>query len=225
MATVIVEVMPKPEILDPQGKAITQALTRLGYEGLSVRQGKRFEIEVDGELTDERFDEIIEAAGQLLANTVIEDFEVYALVAEDCVCEDGETDGCCGGKVETVLETEESGCGCGCAEVTESVTEPVAEELSEESGCGCGNGEGECQKSAEDTDESECAEDGCCKQEGSEKEGCGCGNGGCCSDEDEEVNFIALEQVVVPTEYGDVSPTEVTMEIPVVQVDETGERA
>ena len=46
MSRVVVNVMPKPEILDPQGKAVTGALKRLGFQGLSVRQGKRFEIEV-----------------------------------------------------------------------------------------------------------------------------------------------------------------------------------
>jgi len=76
MARVVVAVMPKPEILDPQGKAVTGALKRLGYHGLSVRQGKRFEIEVEGELTTERLDEIQRAAETLLANTVIEAFEV-----------------------------------------------------------------------------------------------------------------------------------------------------
>ena len=68
--------MPKPEILDPQGKAVTGALTRLGFSGLSVRQGKRFEIEVDGDLTPERMEQIREAAQTLLANTVIESFDV-----------------------------------------------------------------------------------------------------------------------------------------------------
>ena len=73
---VVVNVMPKPEILDPQGKAVSASLRRLGYEGLSVRQGKRFEIEVDGEITEQRLDEIRHAAETLLANTVIEKFDV-----------------------------------------------------------------------------------------------------------------------------------------------------
>jgi len=76
MARVIVDVMPKPEILDPQGKAVTGALARLGFDGLTVRQGKRFEIEVDGALTDERLEQIRHAAETLLANTVIEEFDV-----------------------------------------------------------------------------------------------------------------------------------------------------
>lgn len=76
MARVIVDVMPKPEILDPQGKAVTGALGRLGFDGLSVRQGKRFEIEVDGDVTEERLVEVRQAAERLLANTVIENFDV-----------------------------------------------------------------------------------------------------------------------------------------------------
>lgn len=70
--------MPKPEILDPQGKAVTGALKRLGFHGLTVRQGKRFEIEVDGEVTPEVLAEIGDAAEKLLANTVIESFDVVA---------------------------------------------------------------------------------------------------------------------------------------------------
>ena len=76
MPRVVVNVMPKPEILDPQGKAVTGALARLGFAGMTVRQGKRFEIEVDGDVTDETLAQIEQAAEQLLANTVIESFEV-----------------------------------------------------------------------------------------------------------------------------------------------------
>ena len=76
MTQVVVDVMPKPEILDPQGKAVTSSLQRLGHRGLEVRQGKRFEITVAGELTEERLDEIREAAEKLLANTVIENYAV-----------------------------------------------------------------------------------------------------------------------------------------------------
>ena len=78
MARVVVDVMLKPEILDPQGKAVHGALPRLGFEGVTdVRQGKRFEIEVDGEITDERLAELREVARTLLSNPVIEDFEVH----------------------------------------------------------------------------------------------------------------------------------------------------
>ena len=76
MPRVIVDVMPKPEILDPQGKAVTGALQRLGFSGLAVRQGKRFEVEVDGDLSEEVLEQIRHAAETLLANTVIETFDV-----------------------------------------------------------------------------------------------------------------------------------------------------
>ena len=74
MARVVVNVMPKAEILDPQGQAIVGALGRLGHGGVSdVRQGKRFELEVADSVTD---DELAEIAESLLANTVIEDWSV-----------------------------------------------------------------------------------------------------------------------------------------------------
>jgi len=71
--------MPKREILDPQGKAVLGALPRLGFEGVSdVRQGKRFEVELDGDPTDDRLAEVRRMAETLLANPVIEDFTVHA---------------------------------------------------------------------------------------------------------------------------------------------------
>jgi phosphoribosylformylglycinamidine synthase PurS subunit len=71
---VVVTVMPKAEILDPQGQAIVGALGRLGHAGVAdVRQGKCFELEVDDTVTD---DELAEIAESLLANTVIEDWSV-----------------------------------------------------------------------------------------------------------------------------------------------------
>jgi phosphoribosylformylglycinamidine synthase len=74
---VVVDVMPKQEILDPQGQAVLGALGRLGFAGIAtVRQGKRFEIELDAEPTTEIIAEIERAAGTLLANPVIEDFDV-----------------------------------------------------------------------------------------------------------------------------------------------------
>jgi phosphoribosylformylglycinamidine synthase subunit PurS len=76
MPRVVVDVMPKPEILDPQGKAVTGALARLGFNGMSVRQGKRFELELEGEVTEDRLAEVRRAAETLLANTVIETFNV-----------------------------------------------------------------------------------------------------------------------------------------------------
>ena len=78
MPKVVVDVMPKPEILDPQGKAVLGALPRLGFDGVvDVRQGKRFELEVAGEVTDAVLAQVHEMAGTLLSNPVIENFTVH----------------------------------------------------------------------------------------------------------------------------------------------------
>jgi len=83
VARVVVDVMLKPEILDPQGKAVHGALPRLGFDGITgVRQGKRFELELDGALTSARLAEIHEIAEKLLSNPVIEDFEVHVAEVE-----------------------------------------------------------------------------------------------------------------------------------------------
>jgi len=83
VARVVVDVMPKPEILDPQGKAVLGALPRLGFEGVTdVRQGKRFELEIDGELTEDRLAEVEKMAETLLSNPVIEDYAVRVLADE-----------------------------------------------------------------------------------------------------------------------------------------------
>jgi phosphoribosylformylglycinamidine synthase PurS subunit len=75
---VVVDVMPKPEILDPQGKAVLGALPRLGFSGVTdVRQGKRFVLDVDGEVTDEVLAQVHQMAETLLSNPVIENFEVH----------------------------------------------------------------------------------------------------------------------------------------------------
>ncbi|SEH02762.1 phosphoribosylformylglycinamidine synthase [Nonomuraea solani] len=77
MARVIVDVMLKPEILDPQGQAIARALPRLGFSGVSaVRQGKRFEVELEGPADEAALEEVRKMAETLLANTVIEDYSV-----------------------------------------------------------------------------------------------------------------------------------------------------
>ncbi|HEX4190164.1 MAG TPA: phosphoribosylformylglycinamidine synthase subunit PurS [Marmoricola sp.] len=82
MARVVVDVMPKPEILDPQGKAVLGALPRLGFTGVTeVRQGKRFEVEIDGEVTDAVLAEVSKMAETLLSNPVIEDYSVSVLGA------------------------------------------------------------------------------------------------------------------------------------------------
>ena len=73
MTRVIVEVMLKPEILDPQGKAVAGALGRLGLAGVhNVREGKRFVIDIDADDIDEVL--LDELAGSLLCNPVIEDY-------------------------------------------------------------------------------------------------------------------------------------------------------
>lgn len=80
MARVVVDVMPKPELLDPQGKAVLGALPRLGFTGVrEVRQGKRFELEIDGEATPEALAEVEKMAETLLSNPVIEDFAVRVI--------------------------------------------------------------------------------------------------------------------------------------------------
>jgi phosphoribosylformylglycinamidine synthase PurS subunit len=77
VARVVVDVMLKPEILDPQGKAVHSALPRLGFDGVrGVRQGKRFELELDGEPTGEVLAEVARMAETLLSNPVIETYTV-----------------------------------------------------------------------------------------------------------------------------------------------------
>jgi phosphoribosylformylglycinamidine synthase PurS subunit len=74
MGRVVIDVMPKPEILDPQGKAVVGALARLGFSQFAgARQGKRFELEFEGEIDEEVLERAREAAGTILSNPVIED--------------------------------------------------------------------------------------------------------------------------------------------------------
>ncbi|MAP64719.1 MAG: phosphoribosylformylglycinamidine synthase [Microbacterium sp.] len=74
MPTIVVDVMPKAELLDPQGKAVSGALDRLGISDFSdVRIGKRFELTVDGEVTDEVLASARKVADEILSNSVIED--------------------------------------------------------------------------------------------------------------------------------------------------------
>ncbi len=75
-----VVVVPKGGVLDPQGKAIASALTRLGYSAVhDVRAGKVFRMEIDAESALEAKDLAAKMAETLLANPVIEDFEVEVL--------------------------------------------------------------------------------------------------------------------------------------------------
>ncbi len=77
MARVVIDVMLKPEILDPQGRAIQGALGRLRVDGVTeVRQGKQFVIDVTGEIDEARVAQLHEIAGSLLSNPVIEDYKL-----------------------------------------------------------------------------------------------------------------------------------------------------
>ena len=79
MSRVIVEVMLKPEIHDPQGEAVASACHRLGFgQVLGIRQGKRFEVELDGPADEAAVRAITELARDLLSNPVIEDFTLHA---------------------------------------------------------------------------------------------------------------------------------------------------
>lgn len=72
-----VTVYPRREILDPQGKAIRDALGRIGFEGVeSVRAGKSFEIELAGDDRDAAGRTLDEMCKKLLANPVVEDYEI-----------------------------------------------------------------------------------------------------------------------------------------------------
>lgn len=77
MTRIIVDVMLKPEIHDPQGEAISRACQRLGFgQVLGVRQGKRFEVEFSGPADEAALGSVHELAGELLANPVIEEFTI-----------------------------------------------------------------------------------------------------------------------------------------------------
>jgi phosphoribosylformylglycinamidine synthase PurS subunit len=76
-----VTVTLKSGVLDPQGKAIEGALRSLGVEGVaSVRQGKVFDIEIEGVADPAQAETVLkQAADRLLANTVIENYRVDVL--------------------------------------------------------------------------------------------------------------------------------------------------
>jgi len=77
VARVIVDVMLKPEILDPQGRAVQGALGRLGLTGVSeVRQGKQFVIDLEGDLDSDRAALMEQLAAELLSNPVIENYRL-----------------------------------------------------------------------------------------------------------------------------------------------------
>ena len=73
MGSIVVDVMLKPEILDPQGQAVGGALPRLGFDGFTdVRQGKRFVLTVDGDVTDAHLEAAREAQAAQDAHGVAE---------------------------------------------------------------------------------------------------------------------------------------------------------
>ena len=78
MSRMIVDVMLKPEIHDPQGEAVASACRRLGFgQVLGIRQGKRFEVELDGPADEDAVRAVAELARDLLSNPVIEEFTVH----------------------------------------------------------------------------------------------------------------------------------------------------
>jgi phosphoribosylformylglycinamidine synthase subunit PurS len=78
VARIVVDVMLRKEIHDPQGEAITSAAHRLGFsQVLGVRQGKRFEVELSGPMDEATLARVAELAGELLANQVIEEFTLH----------------------------------------------------------------------------------------------------------------------------------------------------
>ncbi|MET1044946.1 MAG: phosphoribosylformylglycinamidine synthase subunit PurS [Microbacteriaceae bacterium] len=83
MPIIVVEVMPKAELLDPAGKAVAGSLARQGKTQFTgVRIGKRFEITVDGEVTDAVLAEVQTLADEMLSNSVIEDVVSITVLEE-----------------------------------------------------------------------------------------------------------------------------------------------
>ena len=75
-----VTIMLKDGVLDPQGEAIKQALTSLEYNNVnSVRQGKVIDLELNENSEEAAIDSIQEMCEKLLANTVIENYEIKLL--------------------------------------------------------------------------------------------------------------------------------------------------
>jgi phosphoribosylformylglycinamidine synthase subunit PurS len=80
VARVVVDVVLKPEIHDPQGEAIAGACQRLGFGQVTgVRQGKRFEVELDGPADEAALARVAELAAELLSNPVLEDFTLRTI--------------------------------------------------------------------------------------------------------------------------------------------------
>ena len=83
MGKIVVEVMVKPENLDPQGTAIKGSLARLGIDNfVDVRQGKRFTLDTAGDVTEADLEAARQAAQTLLSNPIIEDVVAVKAVTE-----------------------------------------------------------------------------------------------------------------------------------------------
>ncbi len=73
----IVKIGLKPGVLDPQGRTIARSLDHLGFEGIkSARQGKTIELDLKTKDKAEALQQVDEMCRKLLANTVIEDYEI-----------------------------------------------------------------------------------------------------------------------------------------------------
>jgi phosphoribosylformylglycinamidine synthase PurS subunit len=84
--TIVVEVMPKAVLLDPQGKAVAGALHRMGKTGFSaVRIGKRFELTVDGPVDDAVLADVRTLADDIFSNSVIEDVVSITVLDEPAI--------------------------------------------------------------------------------------------------------------------------------------------
>lgn len=78
-----IQITLRPSILDPQGKATHHALENLGFETIDrVRMGKYVEMWVDAETEEQARTVAADACKQLLANPVMEDFEIRVEKAE-----------------------------------------------------------------------------------------------------------------------------------------------
>ncbi|MEC7366062.1 MAG: phosphoribosylformylglycinamidine synthase subunit PurS [Pseudomonadota bacterium] len=79
----LVKIMPKKGVLDPQGKAIEKSLNQLGFSQINnVIQGKLIEIEIDSINENDAQKIVDDASKQLLANLVIEDYEITIIKDE-----------------------------------------------------------------------------------------------------------------------------------------------
>lgn len=104
-ATFIVDVMLREDIPDAHGAAISETLKGLGFEGFTVRQGRRYEVDVEGELTQERLDQLRMATERLLVNTEVEDYAISFV--GNCDDDEGCDSNCCNGD-----NCQGSGCNC-----------------------------------------------------------------------------------------------------------------